>query len=104
MVRETVPRSSRRFTAGTGKRCSLNVCWFRWKIRVRKQSGLTAIITAGAQEIKYEKAAGEIPAKGEMKKWQVKYPKRGNEKAAGELPVKGTMKKQQADACNLCDQ
>ena len=37
------------------------------------------IITAGAQEIKYEKAAGE-------------------------LPVKGKMKKQQADACNLCDQ
>ena len=34
----------------------------------------------------------------------VKYPKRGNEKAAGELPVKGKMKKQQADACNLCDQ
>ena len=55
----------------TGKRCSLNVCWFRWKIRVRKQSGLAAIITAGAQEIKYEKAAGEIPAKGEMKKRQV---------------------------------
>ena len=46
----------------------------------------------------------EIPAKGEMKKRQVKYPKRGNEKAAGELPVKGKMKKQQADACNLCDQ
>ncbi|MEI3259188.1 MAG: hypothetical protein V8S03_07765 [Faecalimonas umbilicata] len=42
--------------------------------------------------------------KGEMKKRQVKYPKRGNEKAAGELPVKGKMKKQQADACNLCDQ
>ena len=41
---------------------------------------------------------------GEMKKRQVKYPKRGNEKAAGELPVKGKMKKQQADACNLCDQ
>ena len=39
-----------------------------------------------------------------MKKRQVKYPKRGNEKAAGELPVKGKMKKQQADACNLCDQ
>ena len=82
MVRETVPRSSRRFTAGTGRRCSLNVCWFRWKIRVRKQSGLTAIITAGAQEIKYEKAAGELPVKGEMKKQQVKYPKRVNEKAA----------------------
>lgn len=77
MVRETVPRSSRRFTAGTGRRCSLNVCWFRWKIRVRKQSGLTAIITAGAQEIKYEKAAGEIPAKGEMKKQQVNCLKRG---------------------------
>lgn len=41
------------------------------------------IITAGAQEIKYEKAAGELPVKGEMKKQQVKYPKRGNEKAAG---------------------
>ena len=39
-----------------------------------------------------------------MKKRQGKYPKRGNEKAAGELPVKGKMKKQQADACNLCDQ
>ena len=61
------------------------------------------------RQVKYpkrgnEKAAGEIPAKGEMKKRQVKYPKRGNEKAAGELPVKGKMKKQQADACNLCDQ
>lgn len=43
------------------------------------ETGLAAIITAGAQEIKYEKAAGE-------------------------LPVKGKMKKQQADACNLCDQ
>ena len=62
------------------------------------------IITAGAQEIKYEKAAGELPVKGEMKKQQVKYPKRGNEKAAGELPVKGKMKQRQADACNLCDQ
>ena len=29
---------------------------------------------------------------------------RKHEKAAGELPVKGKMKKQQADACNLCDQ
>ena len=29
------------------------------------------IITAGAQEIKYEKAAGELPVKGEMKKQQV---------------------------------
>ena len=82
----------------------MNVCWFRWKIRVGKKSGLTAIITAGAQEFKYEKAAGELPVKGEMKKQQVKYPKRGNEKAAGELPAKGKMKKRQADACNLCDQ
>ena len=73
----TVPRSSRRFTAGTGKRCSLNVCWFRWKIRVRKQSGLTAIITAGAQEIKYEKAAGELPAKGKMERRQVNCLQRG---------------------------
>ena len=32
-----------------------------------------------------------------MKKRQVKYPKRGNEKAAGELPVKGEMKKQQVN-------
>ena len=39
-----------------------------------------------------------------MKKRQVKYPKKGNEEAAGELPAKGEMKKQQADACNLCDQ
>ena len=62
---------------GTGRRCSLNVCWFRWKIRVRKQSGLTAIITAGAQEIKYEKAAGELPVKGEMKKQQVNCLQRG---------------------------
>ena len=82
----------------------MNVCWFRWKIRVRKQSGLTAIITAGVQEIKYEKAAGEIPAKGEMEKRQVNCLQRENAKAAGELPAKGKMKKQQADACNLCDQ
>lgn len=39
-----------------------------------------------------------------MKKRQMNTCKRGNEKAAGELPVKGKMKKQQADACNLCDQ
>lgn len=39
-----------------------------------------------------------------MKKRQVKYLQRGNGKAAGELPAKGKMKKQQADACNLCDQ
>ena len=42
---------------------------YRWNRE--KQSGLTAIITAGAQEIKYEKAAGELPVKGEMKKQQV---------------------------------
>ena len=30
-----------------------------------------------------------MPAKGEMKKRQVKYPKRENEKAAGEMPAKG---------------
>ena len=87
MVRETVPRSSRRFTAGTGRRCSLNVCWFRWKIRVRKQSGLTAIITAGAQEIKYEKAAGELPVKGEMKKQQVNCLQRGKWKSGRRMPV-----------------
>ena len=51
-----------------------------------------------------KKRQGELPVKGEMKKQQVKYPKRGNEKAAGELPAKGKMKKRQADACNLCDQ
>lgn len=56
------------------------------------------------QEIKYEKAAGEIPAKGEMEKRQVNCLQRENAKAAGELPAKGKMKKQQADACNLCDQ
>ena len=81
----------------------MNVCWFRWKIRVRKQSGLAAIITAGAQEIKYEKAAGEIPAKGEMKKRQVKYPKRGNEKAAGETAGKGEMKKEQGGGRKFCE-
>ena len=37
----------------------------------------TVIITAGAQEIKYEKAAGELPVKGEMKKQQVNCLQRG---------------------------
>lgn len=59
------------------EKMQLERCWFRWKIRVRKQSGLTAIITAGAQEIKYEKAAGELPVKGEMKKQQVNCLQRG---------------------------
>lgn len=42
-----------------------------------EESGLAAIITAGAQEIKYEKAAGELPVKGEMKKQQVNCLQRG---------------------------
>lgn len=69
--------------------------------KIKEQNGMYYIVPSSVPGC--PQCGGEMKIR-DSKRRQVKYPKRGNEKAAGELPVKGKMKKQQADACNLCDQ